>query len=51
MPISDMGLPQIIIMMLAFFIANILVFDSAYAAVSEGCEIFEIREGCIFLAG
>jgi len=41
-----MGLPQIIIVMLGFFIANILVFDSAYAAVSEGCEIFEIREGC-----
>jgi len=41
-----MGLPQIIIMMFAFFIANLLVFDSAYATVSEGCEIFEIREGC-----
>ena len=41
-----MGLPQIIIMMFVFFIANFLVFDSAYASVSEGCEIFEIREGC-----
>ncbi len=41
-----MGLPQIIIMMFAFFIANILVFDSAFASVSEGCEIFEIRAGC-----
>jgi len=41
-----MGLPQIIIMVFAFFIASILVFDSAYAAVSEGCEIFEIKAGC-----
>ena len=30
----------------AFFISTILLFDSAFAAVSEGCEIFEIREGC-----
>ncbi len=41
-----MGLPQIIIVIFAFFIVNIFLFDSAYAAVSEGCEIFEIREGC-----
>ncbi len=30
----------------AFFISTIFLFDSAFAAVSEGCEIFEIREGC-----
>jgi len=30
----------------AFFILTIFLFDSAFAAVSEGCEIFEIREGC-----
>jgi len=30
----------------AFFISTIMLFDSAFAAVSEGCEIFEIREGC-----
>jgi len=32
--------------MFAFFISPIFLFDSAFAAVSEGCEIFEIREGC-----
>jgi len=30
----------------AFFILTIFLFDSAFAAVSEGCEIFEIRAGC-----
>ena len=30
----------------ALFISTIMLFDSAFAAVSEGCEIFEIREGC-----
>jgi len=30
----------------AFFISTIFLFDSAYAAVSEGCEIFEIKAGC-----
>ncbi|MCH7758588.1 MAG: hypothetical protein IIA19_09000 [Thaumarchaeota archaeon] len=30
----------------AFFISTILLFDSAFAAVSEGCEIFEIKAGC-----
>ena len=29
-----------------FFISTILFFDSAYATVSEGCEIFEIKAGC-----
>jgi len=43
---SGMGLTRIIIVMFAFFILPIFLFDSAYAAVSEGCEIFEIREGC-----
>jgi len=31
---------------LAFFISTVLLFDSAFAAVSEGCEIFEIKAGC-----
>ena len=31
---------------LAFFISTIILFDSAYAAVSDGCEIFEIKAGC-----
>ncbi len=30
----------------AFFISTVLLFDSAFAAVSEGCEIFEIKAGC-----
>ena len=30
----------------AFFILPIFLFDSAFAAVSEGCEIFEIKAGC-----
>ncbi len=30
----------------AFFILTIFLFDSAFAAVSEGCEIFEIKAGC-----
>jgi len=29
-----------------FFISTILLFDPAFAAVSEGCEIFDIKEGC-----
>ena len=29
-----------------FFISTIMLFDSAFAAVSEGCEIFEIKAGC-----
>ena len=41
-----MRLTRIIIVMFAFFISPIFLFDSAFAAVSEGCEIFEIREGC-----
>ncbi len=32
--------------LVAFFILPIFLFDSAYAAVSEGCEIFEIKAGC-----
>ncbi len=32
--------------LLAFFISTILLFDSAFAAVSEGCEILDIKEGC-----
>ena len=43
---SDMGLTRIIIVMFAFFILPIFLFDSAYATVSEGCEIFEIKAGC-----
>jgi len=31
---------------LAFFISTVLLFNSAFAAVSEGCEIFEIKAGC-----
>ena len=34
------------LIVLALFIYTIMLFDSAFAAVSEGCEIFEIREGC-----
>jgi len=30
----------------AFLILSIILFDSAYATVSEGCEIFEIKAGC-----
>ena len=41
-----MGLTRKIIVMFAFFILSIILFDSAYAAVSEGCEIFEIKAGC-----
>ena len=43
---SDMWLTRIIIVIFAFFILPIFLFDSAYAAVSEGCEIFEIKAGC-----
>ena len=32
--------------LVAFFILPIFLFDSAYAEVSEGCEIFEIKAGC-----
>jgi len=32
--------------LVAFFILPIFLFDSAFAAVSEGCEIFEIKAGC-----
>ncbi len=32
--------------LVAIFILPIFLFDSAYAAVSEGCEIFEIKAGC-----
>jgi len=32
--------------MVVFFILPIFLFDSAYAAISEGCEIFEIKAGC-----
>jgi len=30
----------------AFFISTTLLFDPVFAAVSEGCEIFEIKAGC-----
>jgi len=30
----------------AFFILTALLFDPVFAAVSEGCEIFEIKAGC-----
>jgi hypothetical protein len=43
---SGMGLTRIIIVIFAFLISPIFLFDSAYAAVSEGCEIFEIKAGC-----
>jgi Na+/H+ antiporter NhaA len=43
---SDMWLTRIIIVIFAFFILPIFLFDSAYATVSEGCEIFEIKAGC-----
>jgi len=32
--------------LLAFFVSTILLFDSAFAQVSEGCEILDIKEGC-----
>ncbi len=41
-----MGQTRIITIMFAFFILPIFLFDSAYATVSEGCEIFEIKAGC-----
>ena len=41
-----MGLIRIIIVIFAFLISPTFLFDSAYAAVSEGCEIFEIKAGC-----
>jgi len=41
-----MGLTRIIIVIFAFLISPIFLFDSAYAAVSEECEIFEIKAGC-----
>jgi hypothetical protein len=41
-----MGLIRIIIVIFAFLISPVFLFDSAYAAVSEGCEIFEIKAGC-----
>ncbi len=37
---------QVYFIAFAFFISTIISFDSAFAAVSEGCGIFEIREGC-----
>jgi len=37
---------HLLLIAFAFFISTIFLFDSAFAAVSEGCEIFEIREGC-----
>ena len=30
----------------AFLILSVILFNSAYATVSEGCEIFEIKAGC-----
>ena len=41
-----MELARIIIVMFAFFISPIFLFDSAYATVSEGCGMFEIKAGC-----
>jgi len=41
-----MGLIRIIIVIFAFLISPVFLFDSAYAAVSEGCEMFEIKAGC-----
>ncbi len=41
-----MGLALIIIVMFVFLISSIFLFDSAYAAVSEGCGMFEIKAGC-----
>ena len=41
-----MGLTRIIIVIFAFLISPIFLFDSAYAAVSEGCGMFEIKAGC-----
>jgi len=41
-----MGLARITIVVFAFFISPIFLFDSAYAAVSEGCGMFEIKAGC-----
>ncbi len=41
-----MGLARIIIVVFAFFISPIFLFDSAYATVSEGCGMFEIKAGC-----
>jgi len=41
-----MRLTRIIIVMFAFFISSIFLFDSAYATVSEGCGMFEIKAGC-----
>jgi len=41
-----MGQTRIIIVMFAFLILPIFLFDLAFAAVSEGCEIFEIKAGC-----
>jgi len=32
--------------LLAFFISTILLFDPAFAAVSEDCGIFDTKEGC-----
>ncbi|MCH7968735.1 MAG: hypothetical protein IH841_05765, partial [Thaumarchaeota archaeon] len=37
---------HLLLIAFAFFISTIFLFDSVFAAVSEGCEIFEIREGC-----
>ncbi len=37
---------HLLLIAFAFFILTIMLFDSAFAAVSEGCEIFEIKAGC-----
>ena len=37
---------RIIIATFAFLLSPIILFNSAYATVSEGCEIFEIKAGC-----
>jgi hypothetical protein len=37
---------RIILVIFAFLLSPIILSDSAYAAVSEGCEMFEIKAGC-----
>jgi len=37
---------HLLLIAFTFFISTIFLFDSAFAAVSEGCEIFEIKAGC-----
>ena len=44
--ISDMVQTRIIFVIFAFLISPIILSDSAYAKLSEGCEIFEIKAGC-----